>query len=200
MNRAADPYFLAGLAAVLFIFLTCTFVGLSLFRSGVARRHLMRWQSFALFLQVIFLAWLVFTLWGQIDAMRHLPEPRLAELELWTRRTMSVLLVGISTVFASLLTTFGWVRAGVVGNAMRSILWAIPAVKVVVSAVLVSGLLYRAGLKPGVEESIAVGALPAAANAILQPLESVATLWVPICLGMLLVSVVISIGKRDSSQ
>ena len=137
MNRAADPYFLAGLAAVLFIFLTCTFVGLSLFRSGVARRHLMRWQSFALFLQVIFLAWLVFTLWGQIDAMRHLPEPRLAELELWTRRTMSVLLVGISTVFASLLTTFGWVRAGVVGNAMRSILWAIPAVKVVVSAVLV---------------------------------------------------------------
>ena len=160
----------------------------------------MRWQSTAFAIQLLFFAWLTFTLWGQISAMRGLPEPKMEDLELWTRRTMSVLLMGIATVFASLITTFGWVRAGVLGNSMRSVIWAIPGVKVVISSVVVSGLLYRAGLKPGLEESIPIGDLPEVAEGILKPLEAVGTVWVPICAVMFLISAVMSLGQRRNGE
>lgn len=201
MDHASDPFFLAGFAAVLFVILTCLCVGLSLFREGKRRITIMRYQSFVLALQIIFLGWLAFTLWGQLDGLRQLPEPMGTDLDQWTRRTFSVLLMGITAVFVSLLTTFGWVRAGLVGNAMRSVVWAIPAVKLVISAVIVSGLLYRAGRPAGHEEAIAQGELAKAANDILAPLESVGTVWVPICLAMFVLSAVISLGKgRNSSS
>jgi hypothetical protein len=195
MDHTSDPFFLAGFAALLFVLMTCVFVGLSLFREGQSRIKIMRYQSLVLALQVLFLGWLAATLWQQLDALRHLPEPMGEDLEQWTRRTFSVLLMGITTVFASLLTTFGWVRAGLVGNAMRSVLWAIPSVKLVISAVVVSGLLFRASQPQGHEEAIEGGKLADVASGILAPLESVGTVWVPVCLAMVVISVVISIGK-----
>lgn len=199
MDHASDPFFLAGFAAVLFVFLTCAFVGLSLFRAGKRRLAIMRYQSVVLVLQVVFLGWLAATLWGQLDAMRQLPEPLSADLDQWTRRTFSVLLMGITLVFTSLLTTFGWARAGLVGNAMRSVVWAIPGVKLVISSVIVSGLLYRAGRPAGHEEAIAKGELAEVASGILAPLESVGTVWVPICVAMFAVSALISFGKERNS-
>ncbi|MDP7063205.1 MAG: hypothetical protein QF489_09790 [Planctomycetota bacterium] len=196
MDNFTDPFFYGGIAAALFILLTCLLVGLSLFQTGAAQAGYLRKQSFALFLQLSLLLWLSATLWGQIEPMRHLPEPQEPELQVWFRRAMSVLLVGISTVFASLLATFGWVRTGKVGNAMRSVVWSILGVKIVIASVVVLGLLEQAHLGPGEEGAIAHGDLPGVSEEILQPLESIATVWLPGCVAFLVISVVISIGKR----
>lgn len=200
MDNFSDPFFYAGIAAVLFIFLTCILVGLSLFSTGKAQVGYLRKQSVALFLQLGLLAWLCLTLWDQIDAMRHLPEPLVSEIEVWFRRAMSVLLVGISTVFASLLTTFGWVRIGNVGNSMRSVIWAILGVKVVIASVVVLGLMEQAHLGKGEEDAIPRGELPEVSEKLLQPLESIATIWLPACLVLFAISVVIAIGKRGKGN
>jgi len=199
MDHLADPFFLAGIAAVLFIFLTFALIGLSLFSTGASRHKALRAQSVVLGLQLILLAWLVVTLWEQLEPMKSLPEPRVAEIEVWYRRAISVLLLAIATVLTSLLTTFGWVRTGNVGNSMRSVIWAIPAVKVVIASVVVLGLLDQAHLSSG-PEAIPVGDLPEVATAILSPLTAIATVWLPGCLAMFVVSLVISLGKRGRNS
>ncbi len=50
------------------------------------------------------------------------------------------------------------------------------------------------------EGAIPLGELPEVAESILQPLESVATGWLPGCLIVFAISVVISIGKRANRQ
>jgi hypothetical protein len=199
MDNFSDPFFFAGLSVVVFFFATCILVGLSLFTVGSDRVKYLRMQSVNLLIQVVLLSWLAVTLWGQIEAMRHLPEPLVSEIQVWFRRGISVLLMGISTVFASLLTTFGWVRTGNVGNSMRSVIWAIPGVKAVISTVVVLGLLEQAHLGGG-EDAIPRGELPQVSEAILQPLESIATVWLPGCLVVFVISLIISLGKRSTAS
>lgn len=200
MDNFSDPFFYGGLSVVVFIFATCMLVGLSLFSLGSTRVKYLRMQSGLLLILLLVLAWLAVTLWDQLDAMRHLPEPKVSEMQNWYRRTISVLLLGISAVFASLLTTFGWVRTGNVGNSMRSVIWAIPGVKMVIASVVVLGLLDQAHLSSKEEGAIPIGELPEVAASILQPLESVATVWLPGCLVLFAISLIISLGKRRNAS
>jgi hypothetical protein len=196
MVRFSDPFFLAGFLAVLFFVLTGALVGLSLFSLGDRRRRVLRAQSLSLLLQLLLLGWLASGLWGQLAALRVLPEPSVTEIEVWMRRVMTVLLMGIAVVFSSLLTTFAWVRAGSIGNGLRAVVWAIPGVQVVLGAVAVLGLLSTALIKGG-EHAIPVGELPAAAEPVLAPLAAIATVWAPVALAISVLSVLVGAGMRS---
>lgn len=200
MPRFGDPFFLGGLAALLWFFSTALFVGLSLFDRRAAPGAWMRRQGGMFQIQLLVTATLCGLLWSQLQPLTSLPEPTLADIESWMRRATSLLLLGISAVFASLATAFGWVRVGRAGSAFRSVVWAVLALKVVIASLGVMTLLDRARLKGG-EDAIPVGQLPEAAEQALSSLPSIATVWLPITLALIIASAWMSWrGSRTDRQ
>ena len=189
-----SPYFLAGLLAVVFFFLTAALVGLSLFTAPAGKKRLLRAESVAMLLVLAFLSWLSFGLWQELQALLDTPEPAPLQLGDWGRRTASLLLLGLSMVFASLVGCFGWVRAGFAGNGVRMLVWSFLCLKIVTSSVTVLDLLSRAQVQG--QEAIPSGELAGVAAPILDEISADILFWLPTTGVLLLLSVGASLWLR----
>lgn len=189
-----SPYFLAGLLAVVFFFLTAALVGLSLFAAPSGKKKLLRAEGAAMFLVLAFLTWLSLGLWEDLQALLGVPEPAPLQLGDWGRRTASLLLLGLSLVFASLVGCFGWVRAGFAGNGVRMLVWAFLCLKVVTASVTVLDLLARAQVQG--EEAIPDGELAGVAAPILDEIQADILFWLPTTGVLLLLSLAGSLWLR----
>jgi len=178
-NTFTSPYFLAGLLAVIFFFLSAALIGLSLFATPSAKRKLLLAENVALLLVLSFLLFLGWELWQELQRLTATVEPSLTQLGDWSRRSVSVLLLGLSVVFASLIGCFGWVRAGFAGRGVRNLVAALIGLRVVLASVSVLDLLSRAANNG--EQAIAAGDLAGEANLIFQSIASNLTGWGLFC-------------------
>lgn len=126
-------FFLAGLAAVAFFFLGVALLGMSMFAETEAGRlRLTRAQSLALLLLIAFAGWTAWKLQAHLEPWLGVPPPTAASsLHVAERETMTVMLLGLSLVVNSLLAAFAWIRITRPGNALRSLVWALPGLQVV---------------------------------------------------------------------
>jgi len=194
-NTATSPYFLAGIAAVACFFLSGALVGFSLFSVGASRARLLRILGWLLLLMVAALAWLGVELLNDLrgpDGLTAVIEPDTNALADWTRRTLSVLIFALSTVFASLMTAFGSIRGGRAGEAFRALPWAVVGAKVVLASAAVMALLGQASLDPSAEDAIAPGDLADVARPLLDSTVAVFGWLGPAALVWVLLSFVFS--------
>ncbi|MHC4823746.1 MAG: hypothetical protein ACYTEP_06980 [Planctomycetota bacterium] len=189
-----SPYFLAGLLAVVFFFLTAALVGLSLFAAPSGKKKLLRAESVAMLLVLGFMTWLCLGMWEDLQALLRTPEPAPMQLGDWGRRTASLLLLGLSLVFASLVGCFGWVRAGFAGNGVRMLVWSFLCLKVVTASVSLLDLLSRAQVQG--EGAIPSGDLAGVAAPILDEISADILFWIPTTGVLLLVSLAASLWLR----
>ena len=194
MSTLLSAYFLAGLLAVVFFFLSAALVGLSLFAAPSGKRKLMLAESVALTLVLGLLTFLSWQLWGELQHLRDAVWPLPKRLGDWGRRVTSVLLLGLSLVFGSLAGCFGWFRAGFAGNGIRTLVWTFLGLKVVTTSLSVLDLLHHALLKG--EGSIPAGGLAGVAAPVLEELAEGMLWWLPLCGGIFLLSVVGSVVMR----
>lgn len=191
-----SPYFLAGLLAGAFFFLTAALVGLSLFAAPSGKQKLMRAQSMALGLVTLFLLWLGADLWESLQGLLETPEPIKSTLDGWGKHMVSLMVLGIAVVFGSLITGFGWVRAGFAGNAVRSVLWALIGVRMVTSAVTLVDLMTRA--TGNADEIIPDGELAGVAQPIMDALLSSFATWTWVVVTAFAISVMATVFMRKN--
>jgi len=189
-------FFLAGLVAVIFFFLTGALVGLSLFAAPSGKEKLMRAQSVALTLVTVFMLWLGWTLWGDIQLLHGAVEPSKTLLAEWARELMSMVLLGIAVVFGSLITCFGWVRAGFAGNGIRSVVWALIGVRITISSLTLVNLVSNASGEG--DQMIPNGELASVANPILENVQGDMASWAWIVVTVFTLSVVASVFFRKN--
>jgi hypothetical protein len=129
-------FFLTGLAAVVFFFLGITLLAMSLFaESEAARRRLTSAQSVALLLLLALTAWTSWRLQQNLLPWAGAEPPSTASALLAAEReSMTVMLLGLALVVNALLAAFAWVRIAVAGNALRSLLWALPGLNLVLGS------------------------------------------------------------------
>lgn len=151
-------FFLTGLAAVAFFFLGITLLGMSLFaETEPGRRRLTRAQSVTLLLLLGLTAWTAWRLQQSLLPWAGAVPPAAASALLNAEReSMTVMLLGLSLVVNSLLAAFAWVRIAVPGNALRSLLWALPGLQLVLGCKDLLGALQAAqiGEFPAVYEGL----------------------------------------------
>ncbi len=195
-----SPYFLAGLLAVIFFFLSAALVGLSLFATASGKRKLLLAENVALLLVFSFLLFLAWQLWQELQLLTASVEPTLTQLGDWMRRGTSVLLLGLSAVFGSLIGCFGWVRAGFAGRGVRNLVVALFSLRVVLASVAVLDLLSRASSNG--EQAIAAGDLAAEADTVLQSIASQLQSWGWFCAIALILSLLASfwLGRSEAGS
>lgn len=190
-----NPFFWAGLVAVVFFFLTLALVGLSLFAAPSGKRRLLAAEGVALFLVLALTGWLGNDLWASLQALSGEPEPLTAVLTEWAKETMTMVILGLSVVFGALISCFGWVRAGYAGNGIRSVIWALAGLKVVLWSVATIDLLNRA-TNAEEESFIPAGKLAEVATPFLEGAASSISFWLPACGVLFLFSIVASLVMR----
>lgn len=165
-----QPFFLLGLAGVAWLFLGGTLCGFAMFLPGGPHKRLLYIQSLSLALLLALLAW---------GWARFLPELQavadggpLGRDDILDRRRegLSLILLGVSAVFNALVTAFCWVRVGRAGNAFRSGLWAVPALRAVGGCVALFGLFADAAGDQG--EPLPDAELAPAFAAAVEPLRT----------------------------
>lgn len=191
-----SPYFLAGILAGAFFFLTAALVGLSLLAAPSDKSKFLRSQSMALGLVTVFLLWLSADLWTALQGLLETPEPIKATLDGWGKRLVSIMVLGISVVFGSLITSFGWVRAGKAGNGIRSVLWALIGVRMVISAVTMNDLL--ASASGHAEKFIPDGELAGVAAPVMAGLQSSLIIWYWVVVTAFALSVMATVFMRKN--
>lgn len=191
-----SPYFLAGILAGAFFFSTAALVGLSLFAVAESKKRFLLAQSVTLGLVTVFLLWLSADLWVSLQGLLDTPEPIKATLDGWGKRLVSIMVLGISVVFGSLMTSFGWVRAGKAGNGIRSVLWALIGVRVVSGAVTMNDLL--ASASGHAEEFIPDGELAGVSAPVMAGLQSSIVVWTWVVVTAFALSVMATVFMRKN--
>lgn len=189
-----SPFFLAGLLGGVFFFLTAAFVGLSLFAEPSGKKKLLRAQSIVLCFVTVFLLWLSADLWQSMLSLLDSPEPMRITMDDWGKKLVSILVLSISVVFGSLMTAFGWVRAGNAGNGVRSVLWALIGVRIVISAVSMTDLL--ASASGFGDEIIPDGELAQVSQPVMDGLQSSLIVWAWVVVTAFAISVVATVFLR----
>lgn len=126
-------FFWAGLASVAAFFAGAALLGMSFFSPTERARHrLALGQTAVVALLLVFTAYCAWMLRDRLAPWAQDPPPQ-AGTALYSaiRETMSVLLLGLSATVGALLAAFAWIRHGRAGAAFRTLLWAIPAVRLV---------------------------------------------------------------------
>lgn len=191
-----NPFFWGGILAVAFFFLTLALVGLSWFAAPSGKQRLLRAEGVALFLMLVFTGWLAADLWKSLQGLLETPEPSMATLSEWAKEMSSMMIIGLSLVFGSLLSCFSWVRAGFAGNGIRSVIWALIGLKVVLWSVSLLDLMNRATNTED-PEFIPDGELAAISQPILEALSNSASFWMLLCAGLFLSSIFASLAMRN---
>lgn len=190
-----SPFFWAGLAAVIFFFLTLALVGLSWFAPTSGKKRLLTAEAVALFLMVGLTLGLGWDHWQRIQALTATPEPEAELITDWAREGVTLMILGLSLVFGSLLSCFSWVRAGFAGNGIRSVIWAIAGLRVVLWSVALIDLYNRAS-NPSDPEFIADGQLAGIAAPMLEAMAGSILFWLPACCVLFGISIVASLVMR----
>lgn len=153
-------FFWAGLAAVAAFFACAALLGLAFFTpQEAARRRLAIAQSAVTALLLAFTAASAWLLRGRLAPWAQDPPPSEATAELAAmRETMSLMLLGLSCTVAALLTAFAWIRNGRAGAALRALVWAVPAVRLVIGC---AAVLDYFGAPRGTPETPDAGAVAA---------------------------------------
>ena len=148
----------------------------------------------ALCLVTVFLLWLGADHWLSLQGLLDSPEPMKVTLDDWGKKLVSIMVLGISAVFGSLITGFGWVRAGNAGNGIRSVLWALIGVRMVISAVTMNDLLASAyGIG---DETIPDGELAKASQPVMDALQSSLVVWAWVVVTAFAISVMATVFLR----
>ena len=197
-NLLLQPFFLVGLAGVLWMFLGGTLTGFALFLPGAPHRGLLRIQTLVTMAGFALLAWASLQLADALQAVVDGAGVGRADVLARRKESLSLILLSVAAVFNALLTGFGWIRAGSAGNAMRAVPWAIPAVRVVTGAVGLQALLDRVSGAPG--EPMPESELPAAFAALLDPARDTLTTMGWVLGGLCLASFVLGLllGRRQA--
>jgi len=192
-----SPYFWAGFAAGAFFLLSIALVGLSWFAAPSGKKRLLAGEGVALVLMLALTTWLGLDLWGRIQAMTASPEPPASTITSWAREAITMLILGLALVFGSLFSCFGWVRAGFAGNGIRSVVWAVFGLRVVLSSVVLVDLFNRAS-NPSDPAFIAEGKLAEVATPVLEQLQASMVFWLPLVVSLFLLSGVVSVVMRKN--
>lgn len=166
-NLLAQPFFLVGLAGVLWMFLGGTLTGFALFLPGGPHRGLMRAQTAVAVAGFALLYWAAAAVGGELQAVVDGAEVGRAEVLERRKESLSLILLALASVFNALVTGFGWIRIGDAGNALRTVPWAILGVRVATGGVALQGLLDAVSGVTG--EPMPAAEVPAAFAAVLEP-------------------------------
>jgi len=197
-NLFAQPFFLVGLASVLWMFLGGTLTGFALFLPGGPYRGLMRAQTVLLAAGLLLLFWASSRIGVELQAVIDGAEVGRAEVLARRKESLSLILLGIATVFNALVTGFGWIRIGDAGNALRTVPWALPGVRVVMAAVGLQALLDTVSGIDG--EPLPAGELPGAFAALLDPAAATLTTMTYLLGGLVVSSIVVQAVARRGRQ
>ncbi|MGB0952608.1 MAG: hypothetical protein ACPG31_05250 [Planctomycetota bacterium] len=190
-----NPFFWGGILAVAFFFLTLALVGLSWFAAPSGKQRLLRAEGVAMFLMLLLTGWLGQDLWNNLQGLLETPEPSMDQITEWARELVSMMIVGLSLVFGSLLSCFSWVRAGFAGNGIRSVVWALAGLKVVLWSVALIDLMNRA-TNTDEPTFIPDGELAGVSAPILEAMGNSISFWLPLCAGLFLSSIFASLAMR----
>ncbi len=131
-----DPlFFWLGLAAVAGFFLGITLLVLALFAATPEGRRRLTWGQSAVLAALLLMAAASARLLLLRLAPFGGPDPPIAAsaVDGAMREILSLVLLGLALTLNSLLTAFGWIRLGRAGNAMRALVWALPALRLVLA-------------------------------------------------------------------
>jgi hypothetical protein len=197
-NLFAQPFFLVGLAGVMWMFFGGTLTGFALFLPGGPYRGLMRAQTVLLAVGLVLLYWASARIGVELQAVVDGAEVGRAEVLERRKESLSLILLGVASVFNALLTGFGWIRLGDAGNALRTVPWALPGVRVVMAAVGLQALLDTVSGAGG--EPLPAAELPATFSGLLDPARGTLTTMSYVLVGVVVGSFVVQVVARRGRQ
>jgi hypothetical protein len=127
-----DPLFIAGIWAMGSCVVALV-LGLLSFVAPLEKRRKLQGVLTVSYLVLGFLTvWALWRIRGEITLFAAIVEP--AESSIGLRSLMTLLLLGMGLITHALLAAIGRLRSGQPGTAFRSLIWAIPSVKIITGA------------------------------------------------------------------